>query len=86
MVTYEVTEVDGRPRLVRSNTVVGEVNEGEAKVANIQMALGRRPVFAADTRLVSEPQQTRDPKSVSFVFRCGEAGRATRPDRAQRGR
>jgi phosphoserine phosphatase len=47
MVTYEVSEVDGRPRLVRSNTVVGEVNEGAAKVANIQMALGRRPVFAA---------------------------------------
>jgi phosphoserine phosphatase len=47
MVTYEVTAVDGRPRLVRSNTVVGEVNEGAAKVANIQMALGRRPVFAA---------------------------------------
>jgi phosphoserine phosphatase len=47
MVTYEVTAVDGRPHLVRSNTVVGEVNEGEAKVANIQMALGRRPVFAA---------------------------------------
>ncbi len=47
MVTYEVTAVDGRPHLVRSNTVVGEVNEGETKVANIQMALGRRPVFAA---------------------------------------
>ena len=47
MVTYEVTEVDDRPRLVRSNTVVGEVNEGAAKVANIQMALGRRPLFAA---------------------------------------
>jgi len=47
MVTYRVTVVDGRPHLVRANTVVGDVNEGEAKVANIQMALGRRPVFAA---------------------------------------
>jgi hypothetical protein len=46
MVTYEVTQLDGRPHLVRSNTVVGDVNEGEAKVVNIQMALGRRPVFA----------------------------------------
>ncbi len=47
LVAYEVEAGDRGPRLVRSNTLFGDANEGEAKVANIQMALGRRPIFAA---------------------------------------
>lgn len=47
LVTYEVVRTDGRLRLVRTNRVHGEVNEGEAKAANLQLALGRRPIFAA---------------------------------------
>ena len=39
---------DGHPRLLRSAVVdVSQVNEGPAKVSNIQRELGRRPIFAA---------------------------------------
>ncbi|HSL73866.1 MAG TPA: HAD family hydrolase [Ilumatobacteraceae bacterium] len=37
----------GRPRLVRTGELFGEVNEGEPKVTNIRRQLGRRPIFAA---------------------------------------
>lgn len=47
LVAYDVVRTDGRLGLVRTNEVHGEVNEGEAKVANLQQALGRRPIFAA---------------------------------------
>lgn len=36
-----------RPVLLRTAELFGEVNEGSAKVSNIQRALGRRPIFAA---------------------------------------
>lgn len=48
MVGYEFSrDGDGRPRLLRTHDVFGEVDEGPAKVANIQRALGRRPILAA---------------------------------------
>jgi phosphoserine phosphatase len=47
LVAYEIERMGSRPRLVRSNQLFGLVNDGEAKVANMQMALGRRPVLAA---------------------------------------
>ena len=47
LVAYEIERAGSRPRLVRSNSLFGLVNDGEAKVMNMQMALGRRPVFAA---------------------------------------
>jgi phosphoserine phosphatase len=37
----------GRPRLLRTAELFGDVNEGLAKVSNIQQVLGRRPIFAA---------------------------------------
>ncbi len=42
-----VRDDSGAPTLVRTDEVFGDVNEGEAKVANIRRQLGRRPVFAA---------------------------------------
>lgn len=47
LVTYVIIHRDDRPVLVRTARPQGEANEGEAKIANIQLALGRRPVFAA---------------------------------------
>ncbi len=47
LITYMLTHPDGRPTLVRSDRTQGEINEGGAKVSNIQIALGRRPVLAA---------------------------------------
>lgn len=43
-----VRDADGRAGLIRNADVVAaDVNEGAAKVVNIQRALGRRPIFAA---------------------------------------
>jgi phosphoserine phosphatase len=47
LVTYDFERRQGRPRLVRRAEVQGGVNEGPTKVANIQVALGCRPVLAA---------------------------------------
>ncbi len=47
-VRYDVTtDDDGRPRLLRTKDLFGDVDEGPAKVSNIQIGLGRRPIFAA---------------------------------------
>lgn len=48
MIAYELgQDADGRPALQRTARVLGDVNEGAAKVTNIQTQLGRRPVLAA---------------------------------------
>ncbi len=47
LVTYEVADRDGRNVLVRTNQPQGQINEGNAKISNIQLALGRTPVLAA---------------------------------------
>lgn len=48
MVAYELEQDDaGRPALRRTARVLGDVNEGAAKVTNIQTQLGRPPVLAA---------------------------------------
>lgn len=47
LVTYELVEKGGRPLLLRTATVQGKMNEGEAKIENIQTVLGRRPLLAA---------------------------------------
>lgn len=48
LVGYELTrDAEGRPRLVRTAELFGDVNEGAPKVTSIQRQLGRRPVFAA---------------------------------------
>ena len=48
LVGYEFTrDAAGRPTLRRTTQLFGEVNEGAPKVTNIQLQLGRRPIFAA---------------------------------------
>jgi len=48
LVGYEFARDDaGRPALRRTTQLFGEVNEGAPKVTNIQLQLGRRPIFAA---------------------------------------
>jgi phosphoserine phosphatase len=46
LVTYDIDRRDGRPVLVRRAEVQGAVNEGDTKISNIQIALGRRPTLA----------------------------------------
>ena len=45
-VVYEVTRNGERPSLVRTTELLGEANEGGAKISNIQRQLGRRPILA----------------------------------------
>jgi phosphoserine phosphatase len=48
MIAYELgQDAAGRPALRRTAHVLGDVNEGAAKVTNIQTQLGRPPVLAA---------------------------------------
>jgi phosphoserine phosphatase len=47
LVTYVLNHREGHPNLIRTDRLQGEFNEGEAKISNIQIALGRRPVLAA---------------------------------------
>jgi phosphoglycolate phosphatase-like HAD superfamily hydrolase len=48
LVDYEFTRDDeNHPVLRRTSTMLGEANEGAAKVTNIQTQLGRRPILAA---------------------------------------
>ncbi len=45
-VGYRLTRVEGRPELLRTADVVGEINEGEAKITNIRRQIGRHPILA----------------------------------------
>jgi phosphoserine phosphatase len=48
LIGYRLTrDASGAPELRRTADVVGEANEGAAKVSNIQSQLGRRPLLAA---------------------------------------
>lgn len=48
LIKYEVTrDQDNRPVLLRTKELYGEVDEGEPKVSNMQLGLGRRPILAA---------------------------------------
>ncbi len=46
-VDYELDRSHGSPRLLRTKELVGDPNEGPAKIENIQRLLGRRPILAA---------------------------------------
>jgi phosphoserine phosphatase len=45
LLEYDVLDPDANPSLLRSTRLFGEVNEGAAKVGNIQTQLGRRPIL-----------------------------------------
>jgi len=44
---YELVHRGGKPHLLRSRELLGDPNEGPAKIANTQRQLGRRPILAA---------------------------------------
>ena len=46
LVAYNVVRQNGRPALVRTERPYGGANEGDEKISNLQMALGRRPRVA----------------------------------------
>jgi phosphoserine phosphatase len=46
-VGYELDRSSGSPRLLRTRELLGDPNEGAAKISNIQRLLGRRPILAA---------------------------------------
>ncbi len=46
-VGYELERSSGVPRMLRTREIVGDPNEGAAKVGNIIRGLGRRPILAA---------------------------------------
>ena len=46
-IDYDVVRDEGRVGLRRAARIRGDVNEGAAKVTNIQSQLGRRPILAA---------------------------------------
>jgi hypothetical protein len=46
-VTYELRQLNGKPVLLRTASLLGRPNEGPEKISGIQSHLGRRPIFAA---------------------------------------
>jgi phosphoglycolate phosphatase-like HAD superfamily hydrolase len=50
-VGYELDHATGVPRLLRTREVVGDPNEGAAKVGTIIRALGRRPILAVGSNV-----------------------------------
>ena len=50
-VGYELDHGLGVPRMLRTREIVGDPNEGAAKVTNIARSLGRRPIFAAGSNI-----------------------------------
>lgn len=48
LIKYEVErDTNNRPVLLRTKELYGELDEGEPKVTNMQMGLGRRPILVA---------------------------------------
>ena len=79
LVTYDIVDRGGRPTLLRSSRLQGEVNEGDAKIDNIQVALGRRPTLAAgnspgDAEMLEYVSSGRGP-SLSLVVNHDDADR-----------
>jgi len=71
-VGYEYTREGGTPRLLRTKEIVGDPNEGAAKIANIQRLLGRRPILAAgnsagDTEMLEYAQGFAGPSLALLV-------------------
>ena len=76
---YELDRSSGVPRVLRTREVVGDPNEGPAKVANVARSLGRRPIFAAgsnvgDTELLEYADAAEGP-SLAVLVRHDDARR-----------
>lgn len=78
-VGYELDRSTGVPHLLRTREVVGDPNEGPAKLGNITRALGRRPIFAAgsnagDAEMLEYTAAGEGP-SLALLLRHDDAGR-----------
>jgi hypothetical protein len=73
LIKYSVQrDPDNRPILIRTNEVFGDVDEGASKVSNMQMGLGRRPIFAAgnspgDTEMLEYAMAAEGPSMALLV-------------------
>lgn len=79
LVTYRFDRRNGRVVLLRTTGVRGEANEGDAKVDNIQVALGRRPTVAGgnspgDAEML-EYASTGDGPSLALLVNHDDADR-----------
>ena len=78
-VGYELERSSGAPRMRRTREIVGDPNEGAAKVGNIIRGLGRRPIFAAgsnagDEQVLEYTAATEGP-SLALLLRHDDAER-----------
>jgi phosphoserine phosphatase len=78
-VGYELAREEGVPVLLRTREVIGDPNEGAAKIANIQRLLGRRPILAAgnstgDAEMLEYTATTAGP-SLALLVRHDDAER-----------
>jgi hypothetical protein len=78
-VGYELDHGLGVPRMLRTREIVGDPNEGAAKVGNIIRSLGRRPIFAAGSNAgdaeVLEYTAAAEGPSLALLLRHDDAER-----------
>lgn len=78
-VGYELDHGLGVPRMLRTREIVGDPNEGAAKVGNIIRSLGRRPIFAAGSNAgdaeVLEYTAASEGPSLALLLRHDDADR-----------
>ncbi len=79
LVAYELVRRGDRPALVRTTHIQGGANEGEEKISNIQIALGRRPTVAGGNspgdRDMLEYTSTIDGPSLALLVNHDDAER-----------
>lgn len=78
-VGYELDRSEASPRLLRTRGLVGDPNEGAAKLATVQRMVGRRPILAAgnavgDRELLDYAAATAGP-SLALLVRHDDAER-----------
>ena len=78
-VGYELVRQNGRPDLLRTKEIVGDPNDGAAKVASIQRLVGRRPILAAgnsagDTEMLEYAAASEGP-TLALLVRHDDAAR-----------
>ena len=71
-VGYELARDGGVPTLLRTRELLGDPNEGAAKISNIQRLLGRRPILAAgnsagDAEMLEYAQASEGPSLALLV-------------------
>jgi hypothetical protein len=78
-VGYELERGSGVPRMLRTREIVGDPNEGAAKVGTVIRELGRRPIFAAGSNVgdmqLLEYAFSVDGPSLALLVRHDDADR-----------